>query len=625
MLLIVTGAQPAIAQQTVPIDPRIAAQAEQAAPQQQGSQSQQQSDGSNQNQQSAGQILSPRTVTDTSRQTLNSDQLRAADIASTQLFKPLAEPSEFEKYIARLLGRSLPRFGANLLLPSNRDFAQPATAAVPPSYVVRPGDTIAISLTGSIEGSVKRRVDTNGKIYLEGVGAIRVAGVRHADLRDTIARAVGTQYRGFTVSVGVETLRGIRVYVTGLANNPGAFTVSSLSTMANAVLQAGGPSSGGSLRSVKLYRNGREVGDFDMYELLRGGNRIHDLALENEDVLFIPPAGRLIAIIGSVQEEAIYEALPGETVEQMLAAAGGPNALADVSRVILYRNNGREAPGPRELTRSEASFTPVETADILQLLSTGSLVQSLEKQSVLVRVEGEVDRPGIYFVAPNTPLSGIIERAGGLSSGAFIYGTRLTRQSVRVQQKEGYREAVQQLELGLAAAPLTGDSAVAVADRQAQIAGARATLERLKQAEPDGRVVMQIGFADTALPGAVLMENNDEIYIPARPTTVGVFGAVYRPASFLLGVGTVDRVKDYVELAGGTIRAADRKEIFVVRANGEVLTRKRGAWNAPVYPGDVIFVPVKTQGSTFWAKFKDITQTLFQLGLSAATVISVTK
>ena len=176
-----------------------------------------------------------------------------------------------------------------------------------------------------------------------------------------------------------------------------------------------------------------------------------------------------------------------------------------------------------------------------------------------------------------------------------------------------------------AAAPLTGDSAVAVADRQAQIAGARATLERLKQAEPDGRVVMQIGIADTVLPGAVLMENNDEIYIPARPTTVGVFGAVYRPASFLLGVGLTEKVNDYVELAGGTIRAADRKEIFVVRANGEVLSRKRGAWNAPVYPGDVIFVPVKTQGSTFWAKFKDITQTLFQLGLSAATVISVTK
>ena len=626
LLLVAGAAMPARAQQGVLVDPRaVAAGVDAAAAQASQPPSSAAAQGAGVEQQEAGRILSPRTVTDTSRQTLSADQLRAGDVSGSQLLKPLAPPSEFETYIAGILGRKLPRFGANLLLPANRDFAQPATAAVPPSYVVRPGDTIAISLSGSIEGSVKRRVDTNGKIYLEGVGAIRVAGVRHADLRDTIARAVGTQYRGFTVSVGVETLRGIRVYVTGLANNPGAFTVSSLSTMANAVFQAGGPSSGGSFRSVKLYRNGREVGDFDMYELLRGGNRVRDLALENEDVLFIPPAGRQVAIIGSVQEEAIYEALPGETIEQMLAAAGGPSTLADTGRVILYRNNGRDIPGPRELTRSEASFTLVETADILQLLSTGSLVQPLERQSVLVRVEGEVARPGIYYVAPTSSLGTIIEKAGGLTSGAFIYGTKLTRTSVRMQQREGYREAIEQLELSLASAPLSGDTTIAVAERQAQIAGARATLERLRLAEPDGRVVMQIAINDAALPGAVLIENNDEVFIPARPTTVGVFGAVYRPASFLLGVGTSRRVKDYVDLAGGTVRAADRNEIFVVRANGEVLTRKRGAWKAPVYPGDVIFVPVKTQGSTFWAKFKDITQTLFQLGLAAATVVSVTK
>ena len=93
----------------------------------------------------------------------------------------------------------------------------------------------------------------------------------------------------------------------------------------------------------------------------------------------------------------------------------------------------------------------------------------------------------------------------------------------------------------------------------------------------------------------------------------------------MLGGVRPAKVKDYVELAGGTLRSADRGGIFVVRANGEVLSRKRGALNAVVYPGDVIFIPVKTQGNTFWAKFKDITQTLFQLGLATATVFSVTK
>lgn len=611
----------AFAQQTPSVDPRTAQSGEQSGQQaQQSQQGQRNSATGEQSAQPQSSLVGPRTVVDTTRQTASTDQL-----TSSLLLKPPAAPGEFETYIERLLGRKLQRYGADLILPSSRDFAQPATASVPPSYVVRPGDTIVISLSGSMDGSVRRKVDNTGKIFLEGVGAIRVAGVRHADLRDTLAAAIGSQYRGFTVSVALESLRGIRVYVTGFANNPGAFTVSSLSTMANALFQAGGPTSGGSFRSIKLYRNGHEVGDFDLYQLLRGGNRVKDLVLENEDVLFVPPAGPQVAVIGSVQEEAIYEAQAGESVEQMLLAAGGPNTLGDSNRIILYRSHDNDRPGPRELSRPEARATRVEAGDIIQLLSTGSLIQPLERQSVLVRIEGEVQHPGIYYVAPNTSLDTIVGQAGGITSRAFVYGTKLTRQSVKQQQREGYRDAVQQLELSLAAAPIVNDTSVSSADRQAQIAGARAVLDRLKQTEPDGRVVLPIAYADASLPGATMMEDGDVIFIPARPSTVGVFGAVYRPASFMLGGGRPAKVKDYVELAGGTLRSADRGGIFVVRANGEVLSRKRGALNAVVYPGDVIFIPVKTQGNTFWAKFKDITQTLFQLGLATATVFSVAK
>jgi hypothetical protein len=84
-------------------------------------------------------------------------------------------------------------------------------------------------------------------------------------------------------------------------------------------------------------------------------------------------------------------------------------------------------------------------------------------------------------------------------------------------------------------------------------------------------------------------------------------------------------VKDYVEKAGGTLRAADRANTFVVRANGEVLSRKRGALRARVLPGDIVFVPIKTQANNIWARIKDITQIVFQLGLSAATIVAVTK
>ena len=532
-------------------------------------------------------------------------------------------PGEFETYVERVIGRKLPRFGQDLTLPAQRDFAAPSTATVPPDYRLNVGDTVVIYLTGSVEGSVEREIDTNGRIFLPSVGHIQLAGVRYADLRDKIAEAVGRQYRGYSVGVGIKKLRGIRVYVTGFANNPGAFTVSGLSTIANAVFQAGGPSSGGSFRSVKLYRNGAEVADFDLYQLLRGGNRVNDAVLQNEDVLFIPPAGEQVAVIGSVQQEAIYEAKPGETIEQILAAAGGPNVLADTGRVIVYHAQDIANVGPREVTRAAAASTDVEGGDIIQMLSSGNLVRPIAQQSVLVRVEGEVYRPGNYYVPPNTPLTTVMTLAGGLTTRAFAFGTKLTRQSVREQQRESYVEAIKQLELTLAAAPLTADSSLNEGERASQIAGARAVLDRLRTAEPDGRVVMDISPATSLLPTNVLLENNDQIIVPPRSTTVGVFGAVYRPASFLLEDGRRIRVKDYIDRAGGVIRAADSSGIFVVRANGAVVSRRRGALNAYVLPGDVIFVPVKTNAGNFWTKLREISTSLFQVGLSAATVNAI--
>lgn len=577
----------------------------------------------------AGLTLHSESVVDTERQLLLNEQLlnakRDADAGETGVKLPPRQ-NEFERYVERVLGRKLPRFGSNLLLPSQRDFATPATATVPPDYILNVGDTVSISMAGSIEGSVEREIDTNGRIFLPKVGAIQLAGIRYADLQDKVSSAIGRQFRGYNVSVGIRRLRGIRVYVTGFANHPGAFTVSSLSTLANAVFQAGGPSSGGSFRSVKLYRRGSEVADFDIYQLVRGGNRINDAVLQNEDVLFIPPTGPQVAVIGSVNEEAIYETKPGETLDTVLALAGGTNDLGDASRIILYRTARTDRLGPLEIRREAMASADAMGGDILQILSRGSLVQPIDRQSVLVRVEGEVNRPGNYYVAPNTPMSQVMDLAGGLTPRAYAFGTRLTRQSVKSQQRESFLEAIKQLELTLASAPLTSDQSLPAYQRDAELSGARAVLEKLRTTEPDGRVVMQIAPAATALPAAVLLENNDSINVPIRASTVGVFGAVYRPASFLIDdYARPLRVKNYLDKAGGPLRAADRSGIFVVRANGEVLPKARGALNAYVLPGDVVFVPIRTQASTFWARLRDISTTLFQVGLGVSTIRTLTK
>jgi polysaccharide biosynthesis/export protein len=548
----------------------------------------------------------------------------AAGKSANPRVRPPAAPNEFERYVATAIGRTLPRFGANLLLPENRDYALPATATVPPGYVLGVGDTIAISLIGSTEGSIERQIDTDGRIFLPSVGPIMLAGVRYADLRDRISAAIGTQYRGYDVTVSVRQLRGIRVYVTGFANDPGAYSVNSLSTMVNAVLAAGGPSAGGSFRSVQLYRNGNLVSDFDLYDLVRRGNRTGDEVLQNEDVLFIPPLGKQVAITGSVNEEAIYEAKPGETMQDMLRIAGGPNNLADQTRVMLYRPSDLTSSGATQVAAAELASQQVMGGDLMQVLSEGTLQRPLDGQAVLVRIEGEVYRPGNYYVPANSTITDILSKAGGTTPRAFAFGTRLERTSVRVQQREAFSEAIEQLEMSLAAAPLTSGQTLDAGERANQLAGARAVLDRLREAEPDGRVVLDISPAATTLPSGLLMENNDRIVVPPRATTVGVFGAVFRPASFYLdGDARPMKVKDYLNRAGGPMRSADKSSIFVVRANGSVLSRRNGALNATVLPGDVIFVPVKTQSTSIWARIREISTIIFQMGVTAAALAAI--
>ncbi len=542
---------------------------------------------------------------------------------STQTKAP-PPPNEFDRFVTQITGETLPRFGSDLLLPGGRDFALPATATVPPDYVLNVGDVVAISMAGSVEGSVERQIDTNGRIFLPRVGAVQLAGVRYGDLKSVISAAIGTQFRGYTVNVSVPQLRGIRVYVTGFANNPGAYTVNSLSTMVNAVLAAGGPSAGGSFRTIRLVRNNEVIREMDLYDVILRGDKSSDAVLQNLDVIQIEPLGKEVAITGSVNSPAIFEAKDGETLETLLDYAGGANSLADTSRLMLYRLADFNDVGVRQIARADATAMVLAAGDIVQVLSEGSLARPIAKQSVLVRIEGEVQRPGNYYLPASSSVSEVLARAGGLTPEAYVFGTRFERVSVQRQQRVSFNEALQQMEVALAAAPLSAGLNSNSAERASQLAAAQAVLQKLRESQPDGRIVLDLPAASTQLPGDFVLENNDRIVIPPRPTTVGVFGAVYRPASFALDPRSALTVRQYLERAGGVLRAGDRGEIFVVRANGAVLSKRDGALSARALPGDVIFVPVKAQSSSIWTKIRELSTIVFQLGLSAAAFISVT-
>lgn len=548
----------------------------------------------------------------------------------SRLDRPLRRPpplSEFEAYVSRIVDKPLRRFGADLLVPDARDFVSPVTTtAVPDDYRINPGDHLRIGLTGSVQANnLELTVDADGRVFIPRVGAVRVSGIRYGDLQAQLASAVSREYRSFRVAVSVARLHGITVYVTGFAAQPGSYTVGSLSTVVNAVLAAGGPSVGGSFRSIQVRRDGHLISDFDLYDLLLKGDKSTDVVLQNGDVVFIASAGAQVAVIGSVNHEAIFETRGVETLNDAVMFAGGFSTVADESRLLVLDSLGTTGTGFQQLTPAEIRARPALRGQIVRVLSGIDIARPLQQQPVLVTLSGEVTKPGRYYVSPGTPLEAVIAQAGGLTTQAYPYGAVFTRDSLRQQQRLSYDRAVRDVDFLLTAQPLTASVSTNELTPE-RLAEVRSVVTQLEQRRPEGRLVLD-GPADaTALPGDIVLENNDAVFVPSRPVTVGVFGSVPSAASFRFRPGS--RIGDYIERAGGVQKIGDRKSIFVIRSNGTVLARKRHHGDflkATALPGDLIFVPIDAGRGEFWAKLRDITSVLFNGIIAGASVSAITR
>ena len=533
--------------------------------------------------------------------------------------RPPPTPGEFETFIFKTLNRPLSRFGSSLVMGGAKGFAAPPSTTVPPDYTLNPGDELLVRVTGDVEANLRLVIDSEGRVFVPKIGSINLAGVRYGDLANALSRKFTDQYKQIKLSVTIGHLHALTVYVTGYAVSPGAYTVSSLSTMVDAVLAAGGPAAGGSFRSLVLRRNGQIISNLDLYSLLLKGDKTQDAILQNGDVLDVEPVGPEVAVTGSVNAEAIYEAKSGETLADVIGFAGGLNSLADDTRLVVARLGDLDAAGSRQLTFAQARTFPAERGDIVRVLSLADIVRPQERQAVLATIEGEVDHPGRYYLAPGATLEDVLNKAGGLTSGAYVFGTNFSRDSIRQQQQQSFDRAISDLELSAAAAPLSELSGLEAASAPARLQASLAVIDRLKERKPDGRLVLDLAYGANAFPMSLILEDGDHIYIPPRPKTVGVFGAVYEPGSFLFV--PAKKLSDYLKLAGGPQKIADRHEIFVVRANGAVLSSQQshGFNDQPAYSGDVIFVPVRT-GLTIWDKLRDISTVVFQFGISAATL-----
>lgn len=250
--------------------------------------------------------------------------------------------TEFQEFVAQSVGRYLPLFGFNLFEGVPTTFAPVDSIPVTPDYVVGPGDEILIRAWGQVDIDYRATVDRNGLINIPRVGNVNVAGIRYQDLSGYLRNAIGRIFRNFQLNVTLGQLRSIQVFVVGQAKRPGNYTVSSLSTLVNALFASGGPSPRGSMRRVQLKRGDKTITEFDLYDLLLKGDKSKDVQLLPGDVIYIPPVGELAAIHGSVNEPAIYELKGRATLNELIQLSGGLATTAEGRRVTVERIEARK-------------------------------------------------------------------------------------------------------------------------------------------------------------------------------------------------------------------------------------------------------------------------------------------
>lgn len=351
---------------------------------------------------------------------------KPTDANSAEPNKPMVTPkpqppaSETElSATEKLLSGELPsdvstrllQFGYDVFRQSVSTFAPVTSVPVGSDYVIGPGDAFTLTMWGRADGQYPLEVNREGQILLPEVGALKVWGMKFGELEGYLQHELSRKYTDFKMSVTMNRLRTIQVFVVGAAQTPGTYTVSSLATVINALVAAGGPSKNGSLRTIRLSRSGQPPVTIDLYDFLLGGDKTKDARLQDGDTIFIPLLGAVVGVAGNVRRPAIYETRGLVTLQQALDLAGGVTAAGWLQRVQVERieNHQRRtvvdldlsAPVPAAHTATPAD-TPLKDGDVVKVFPV------IAREDRIVTLEGHFFRPGKYEWKPGMRLKDIL-------------------------------------------------------------------------------------------------------------------------------------------------------------------------------------------------------------------------
>jgi protein involved in polysaccharide export with SLBB domain len=315
-------------------------------------------------------------------------------------------------------------FGSQLFRNSNISFEPDLRIATPRSYVIGPDDELLIDISGNNEASYKLKVSPEGTIRMQYVGTINVVGLTVEQAAVRIRKQAAKIYPflntgGSQLIVNIGNIRSIRVTILGEAIRPGTYTISSLSSVFNALYAAGGPGIDGTYRAIEIVRGSRVVNTIDVYNFLLKGIQ-SNFRLQDQDVVNIPVYQNRVKITGQVKRQGLFEILPSESLTDLLRFAGGYSSRAYMASMKVLTNTARELKVNDIPSGAFSSYHPTNGDEF-------EVQKILNRYENRVSISGAVFRPGRYALDDGLTLRGLIQKADGLREDAFQNNAYLAR------------------------------------------------------------------------------------------------------------------------------------------------------------------------------------------------------
>ncbi len=513
-------------------------------------------------------------------------------------------------------GETLPRFGVNFFRTLQSSFMPVNVPNLGSDYVVDIGDTFEILLTGKLEVKEELLVGRDGAISIETIGKINVAGKKLADAEKAIIQYIETAAFGVDAFVSLSKLRDVQIIMLGHVYSPGIFTLSGGSNVISAINVAGGITDSGSYRKIEHRRNGELLQTIDLYDLMVFGKFDSKTTLRSGDTILVAPSQMQIPVSGGVNFPATYEAIPGESIEDLISYASNFSEYYSGFSSVLV---SRMTPTKSELIEvqdTNLNNFVLQPRDSIQVPSYKNEIQPVRT----VSISGMVNRPGEYVIGLNEKLSDIIDKAGGYKENAYLYGSALFRTEALDKEKLfaqlNYSDTVNYIISNI------GKSSSSISTSVLDLLA-----EELRSRSYEGRVVADFNLNNLKSNPSIDIKlfDKDKIVIPEIQKVVYLFGDFRKPSNYVYDPRLSP--KDYIDLAGGKKESA-YDEILIIDPDGKTHIYQSSilsfAQTVEIYPGSIIYAQRNIGKLSGLSYASAVSPILSSLAISLASLNSIT-